>query len=132
VKKKPSAGIRLILLKGIKFYVAFFCLFYHKCLIYGINAFYCLYFLCFSSYFWTYSKYYCSFLLLNLGLHSHMLVLNYRQNWKHRYWSLVGEKEGGSGFYDKQIFAIVCHCGSLRRAEEAVYILFARVLLLLA
>jgi hypothetical protein len=50
-------------------------------------------------------KYYCSFLLLNLGLHSHMLVLNYRKDLKHGYQSLVSEREGGSGFYDNQIFA---------------------------
>ena len=49
-------------------------------------------------------KNYCSFLLLNLGLHSHMLVLNYRKNWKHGYQSLLTEKEGGWGFYDNQIF----------------------------
>ena len=80
-------------------------------------------------------KYYCSFLLLNLGLHSHMLVLNYRQNWIHGYRSLVIEKEGGSGFYDNQIFALVYHWeggGPVIRAEEAVQILFARVLLLSA
>ena len=40
--------------------------------------------------------YYCSFLLLKLGLHSQMLVLNYIKNWKHEYQSLVSEKEGGS------------------------------------
>ena len=45
------------------------------------------------------------FLLLNLGLHSHIFVLNYRQNWKHGYRSLVSEMEGGSGFYYNQIFA---------------------------
>ena len=80
-------------------------------------------------------KYYCSFLLLNLGLHSHMLVLNYRKNLKHGYRSLVSEKEGGSRFYDNQIFAIVCLWeggGPLRRAEEVVYILFACVLFLSA
>ena len=48
-------------------------------------------------------KYHC------LGLHSHKLVLNYRQNRKHGYRSSVSEKEGGSGFYDNQIFAIVIH-----------------------
>ena len=60
-----------------------------------------------------------------------MLVLNYRNNRKLGYRSLVSEKEGGSGFYDNQIF--VCHCeggGPLRRAEEVVHIFFARVLLL--
>ena len=90
----------------LKFYVSYFCLFYHKCLIYEINAIYCLYFH-FSVHIFEH-KYYCSFLLLNLGLHSHMLVLNYRRNWKHGYRSLVSEKEGGSGFYDNQIFADYC------------------------
>ena len=37
-----------------------------------------------------------------------MLVLNYRQIWKHGYWSLVSQKEGGSWFYDNQIFADNC------------------------
>jgi hypothetical protein len=53
-------------------------------------------------------KYYCSFLLLNLGLHSHMLVLNFRKYRKYGYRNLVTEKEGGSGFYDNQIFADYC------------------------
>ena len=77
-------------------------------------------------------KYYCSFLLLNIGLHSHMLVLNYRKDWKHGYRSLASGKEGGSMFYDNQIFAIVCHWeggGPLRRAKEVVHILFTHVLL---
>ena len=78
---------------------------------------------------------FCLFLLLNLGLHVHMLFLNYGQYRKHGNRSLVSEKGGGSGFYDKPIFAIVFHWedgGPLRRAEEAVRILFARVLLLYA
>ena len=40
-----------------------------------------------------------------------------------------------SGFYDNQIFAIICHWeggGPLRIAEEVVHILFTRVLLLSA
>ena len=67
-----------------------------------------------------------------------MLVLNYTKKLKTRisgYQSLVSEKEGGSGFYVNQIFAIVCHWEGgdpLRRAEEVVHILFARVLLLSA
>ena len=64
-----------------------------------------------------------------------MLVLNYRNNLKHGYRSLVSEKEGGSGFYDNQIFAIVCHWeggGPLSKAKKVVHILFAHVLLFLA
>ena len=45
------------------------------------------------------------------------------------------EKEGGSGFYDNQIFADYCLSlggGSPLRRVEVVHILFARVLLLSA
>ena len=63
-----------------------------------------------------------------------MLVLNYRNILKRGYRSLVSEKEGASRFYDNQIFADYCLSlgGPLRRAEEVVHILFARVLLLSA
>ena len=54
-------------------FICLFGLFYHKCIIYEINSFYCLYFLWFSSFFEH--KYYCSFLLLNLGLHSHLIFV---------------------------------------------------------
>jgi hypothetical protein len=37
-----------------------------------------------------------------------MFILNYRKIWKHEYWSLVSEKQDGSGFYDNQIFADYC------------------------
>ena len=56
----------IILIKMLEFYVAFFCLFYHKCLIFEINAFYCLY--SFVSVHIFEHKYYCLFLLLNLSL----------------------------------------------------------------
>ena len=109
-----------------------FCLFYHKFLIYQINAFYCL-FISFASVHIFEHKYHCSFLLLNLGLHSHMFVLNSRKNWKHGYQSLISEKEGGSGFYDNQILSYCLSLGGpLRGAKEVVHILIACVLLLSA
>ena len=76
-------------------------------------------------------KYYCSFLLLNLGLHSHMPVLNYRKNLK----TQISKLSKWKGRWVRVLRQPDCHwegSGPLRRAQEVVHILFARVLLLSA
>ena len=54
------------------------------------------------------NKYYCSVLLLNLGLHSHMLVLNYRKIENTDIEVQLVKRKGGLGIYDNQIFADYC------------------------